>query len=210
MPDIVTTDVVTDTVIESATFNDNFSAVKAVVNGALADDNINANAAIDPSKIDFANASGVPIVRGPFSFAYNTASLTSGVTVYTPTVNDILIDAWFEITTAFDGTTPKADIGSFSGTTAGLFAAAAGAVDLSSVDSTTLGGDGISVNNTITVSSLLAASGYNNTRISPSRFTAATAIKLVVSQDGLSGGAAIGGTAGAGKLYLVTVTPVAL
>ncbi len=50
-------------------------------------------------------------VRGPYSFTYATAGLAVGVTFYTPTVADILLDAWIEVDTAWDGTTPKGDIG---------------------------------------------------------------------------------------------------
>lgn len=56
---------------------------------------------------------GVSIVRR-FPFAFDTASLTTGAPLYTPTVNDILIDGWVEIVTAWDGTTPQGDV--FSGT----------------------------------------------------------------------------------------------
>jgi hypothetical protein len=205
MTTLVTTDAVTLTVIASALFNNNFAAVEACVNGNIDNGNISPTAAIAASKL-----TGVAVVRGPYSFAFNTASINSGVTVYTPTAQDILIDAWIEITTAFDGTTPKADIGSFSGTTSGLWDIGGNAIPLGTADSTSVGGAGISVSNTAGVLALSAQDGGSTKRLSHSRFTAATPIKLVVSQTGLSGGTAIGGTAGAAKLYLITATPVAL
>ncbi len=189
---ITTTDFTTSTVISSAAMNANFQSVKDVVNTQL-------EAAAYPW--------GMAVVRGPYSFAYNTASINSGVTVYTPTVNDILIDAWIEVTTAFNGTTPLADIGSFSGTTSGLFDISGGAVPLGTADTTATGGAGISINTTALTFALSGQDGTSTKRTSHSRFTATTPLKLVVSQDGLAGGTAVGGSTGAGKLYIVTATP---
>ncbi len=186
------TNFTTGTPISSSTMNANNDAIEAIVNTSL-------EAGSYPW--------GMAIVRGPYSFANTTASINSGVTVYTPTANDILLDAWFEITTAFNGTTPKADIGSFSGTTSGLFDAAGTAVTLATADTTATGGAGISINQTALTFSLLAQDGTSTKRSARSRFTAATPIKLVVSQSGLAGGTAIGGSTGAGKLYIVTATP---
>ncbi len=161
-------------------------------------------------------ATGVAIVRGPFSFAFNTAGLTTGVTIYTPTVSDILLDAWIEVDTAFDGTTPLADIGTFSGTTSGLFKNTplyADAIYLAAADTANSGAGVLQGTATdfknITLSGADAVSTHVN-RVVPARFTAATPLKLVVSQTGLAGGTAIGGAAGAGRVYIVTATPVAL
>ncbi len=205
MTDIVVVDAVSGTTITAAAYNGNLTAITDVVNGGLTDGNIDDAAAISATKL-----SGVAVVRGPFAFAFNTASINAGVTVYTPVVGDILLDAWFEITTAFDGTTPKADIGSFSGTTSGLFDISGNAVPLGTADTTATGGAGISINVTSGTLSLLAQVGSSLKRTVPSRFTTTAPLKLVVSQTGLAGGTAIGGAAGAGKLYIVTATPVAL
>jgi hypothetical protein len=53
---------------------------------------------------------GAPTVR-KFSFAYNTPGLAAGYAFYTPTPGDLLLNAWFEILTAWNGTTPLGDIG---------------------------------------------------------------------------------------------------
>jgi len=151
------------------------------------------------------------VVRGPLSFAFNTAGLANGVTVYTPTVNDLLLDAWIEIDTAFDGTTPKGDIGTFVGTTSGLFASVSALVDISHADVETAG-TGVRVNlvTSAAMSLVMAPLVFGSAaRPAPARFTATNPLLLVVSQDGTKGGAAIGGTAGAGRLYIVTATPVA-
>ena len=40
-----------------------------------------------------------------------TRGWTNGIAFYTPTVNDVLLDAWISVLTAFDGTTPLGDVG---------------------------------------------------------------------------------------------------
>ena len=59
-------------------------------------------------------SAGVPIVRA-FPFAYNDVGLDTGLALYTPTVGDVLLDAWIEIDTGFNGITPLGDFGTFVG-----------------------------------------------------------------------------------------------
>lgn len=54
---------------------------------------------------------------------------------------------------------------------------------------------------------LIANAVSNSERLLPGKFTAADAIKVVVSQNGSSTGADPGATQGAAVLYLVTATP---
>jgi hypothetical protein len=55
--------------------------------------------------------------------------LLTGHPVYTPTIGDILLDAWFEIETVWNGTTPMGDVGPFpTPLVTGLFASVIGAV----------------------------------------------------------------------------------
>lgn len=155
-----------------------------------------------------ATTGGLTVYR--YDFAYDTPGLEDGIEVYTPTIGDLFIDALFSVTTAFNGTTPTADLCPL-GADAGLWASYASAMpDLSSFDHPY--GDGIG-NLSLAISSGVA--GY------PSQFVASTGIaphpagtsgpwKLVVSQDGAIGGDPIGGTAGAGSLYLLIATPVVL
>lgn len=57
----------------------------------------------------------VPIVRG-FEFAHDTPGIGSGaVALYTPSVGDILLDLWVEVTETWNGTTPHCDVAQFLG-----------------------------------------------------------------------------------------------
>lgn len=127
---------------------------------------------------------GAVRVLGPFPFAFNTAGIENGHTVYTPTVGDILLDAWVEIDTAFDGTTPKGDVGQFVGVNTGLWGGVNSQLDLATADSTASAGTGLL-----------------------GKFTTTDPVKVVASQNGQKGGTAIGGTTGAGSVYLVVSTP---
>src|ERR1700739_4114370 len=60
-----------------------------------------------------------------FTLAYNAASFAAGISLYIPAVGDVIYDVGLGITTAFNGTTPKLDVGGFSGTT-GFFKQLAG------------------------------------------------------------------------------------
>lgn len=156
---------------------------------------------------------GAARVLGPFPFAFDDAGLENGIAIYVPTIGDVLLDAWIEVTTGFDGTTPLADIGSFNGVAFGLWGQNIGAVDLS-VPAEDYASDGLLLGSAAGTApgSLLSLSAVNFggtrlPRIVPGRFVAADPVLVVASQDGAKGGAAIGGTAGAGKVYLVIATP---
>ena len=86
---------------------------------------------------------GAPTVR-KFPFAHNTPGILTGAALYTPTVNDVLLDAWIEIDTAWDGTTPQGDYGTFSPGPAGLINAAlnsiTSAMDMTEADAPSSGG----------------------------------------------------------------------
>ncbi len=160
---------------------------------------------------------GAPVVRGPFSFAFATPGLTAGVAFYTPTIDDLWLDWWIEVDTAFDGTTPFADVGTFLGTTQGTWAAtdSPGSAFTLTTAGNELGGAGVfgmsGVNSPGQNAITAVGDGISNAEpFFPARFTAANPLKLVVSQDGLAGGAAVGGAAGAGRLYIVTATPTGL
>ena len=61
-----------------------------------------------------AGSAGSPIVR-KFPFAYNTSGILTGASLYTPSVGDLLMDAWIEIGTAWNGTSPLGDFGQYIG-----------------------------------------------------------------------------------------------
>ncbi len=174
-------------------------------------------------------AAGAAIVR-KFAFAYNTPGILTGAALYTPTVGDILLDAWIEIDTAWDGTTPQGDFGPFVNNSGGLLSNGPdfpGVCDMTQVDAAALdagllsgatgsSGGGVRgpdfVQNTIySLISVSLVSGNQNApgaRLMPLKWTVAHPIKVVVSQDGTNTGADPGSTQGAAVLYLVTSTPV--
>lgn len=156
---------------------------------------------------------GTSIVRGPYPFTFATAGLTTGVALFTPTIGDLILDFWIEIDTAFDGTTPLADIGTFSGGNSGLLAGLASAtVDLTAADVAVPDNAGVLAS--FSLSSLsaavltLGAVGTEPENRWQLAVTAANPLLLVVSQDGTKGGTATGATAGAGQVFVQTATPL--
>lgn len=149
----------------------------------------------------------LPRIVGPITVNYNDAGLTTGVTLYTPVVGEILMDAWVEVDTEWNGTTPTGDIGTFVGYSGGLYGAYnIGALAMGSKDTESYGA-GLLVNdssNNFSLSEVSTLAGY---RLGPSKFTATNPLKFVVSQDGLSGGADPGASQGVAKVYLVIATP---
>ncbi len=153
---------------------------------------------------------GNAVVRGPFNLAFDTGGLVDGVVCYTPTIGDILLDAWISVTAAWDGTTPKADLSQFSAETYGWLASIAAPVDLTIVDQDDIGtgmrGSGPTDSGIIQETIALPSSLRNV----PAVFTTTDPVKVVVSQDGLKGGAATGATHGTAAVYLITATPTPL
>lgn len=156
-----------------------------------------------------AGASGTPIVRH-FPFTFNSSGLTAGKPMYTPTVGDILHDAWYEVDTAWNGTTPKFDLGTFVGGNTGFWQAALGSpsANLINADNQMTNNSGLLVSTNSNAQSLFGlATSNSSARYMPLKFTSTNALKIVVSQTGQVGGADPGATQGAAVLYLVTSTP---
>lgn len=165
-----------------------------------------------------ASGTGSPIVRA-FPFSFDTASILTGHTVYVPTIGDLLLDAWIEVDTAWDGTTPSGDFGTFA-TPYGFLGNANGPKDMTVADEAdawdnpgpgllveggaATGGSGSMRDAWI---STFGDSTQNIHRGLPAKFTAADPIKVVVSQDGTNVGDDPASTQGAAILYLVTCTP---
>jgi hypothetical protein len=147
-----------------------------------------------------------------FPFAFDTADILTGAALYTPTIGDILLDAWVEIDTAWNGTTPTGDVGMFDGDNLGFFANANAGIDMAAPDVTGNIGDGIlgSAGGGPPTSDLYAAQAPApaGPRFIPGKVVAAHPIKVCVSQNGHNDGADPGSTQGAGVVYLVTATPV--
>lgn len=157
---------------------------------------------------------GAARVLGPFPVAFDDAGLAAGIAFYTPTIGDVLVDAWVEIRTAWDGTTPLLDIGPFTGSGSnkhGLFWVANTALDATQADGSitqapnylSIQGGGATVSDLVQAQ-LAATEGY---RLTPASFLGAAPLKVVVSQDGKAGGADPGATQGEAALYLMVATP---
>lgn len=137
---------------------------------------------------------------GPFPFTFATNGLTAGVPIYTPSIGDVIYDIGIQIPTAFDGSTPLADVGTFNGGSTGIFGELATAIDLTAADTTVADNAGLSSP---------GGPGFWLSEEAATKLyvTAANPLLLVVSQDGTKGGAATGATAGAGAVYVLTASP---
>ena len=148
-----------------------------------------------------------PMAVRAFPFTYQTAGLSTGYTLWTPAVGDFIYDIGIVITTAFNGTTPKLDVGTFSGTT-GLFKQLAGnPVDGTKLYANVTNNTGLqSSNSGLWLSTAIISVGTAGTAAihDPQVLvTAASAISLVASQDGTKGGTAITSSAGVGTVFVV-------
>lgn len=148
-----------------------------------------------------------PVVRGPFSFTFDTPGLEDGIEFYTPTVGDLLIDVVVFVDTAFDGTTPKGSVGTGVASNEGIFGLSIGYEIVLSTAANEQYGTGLLTGDNY--NDWAAVSGNSGAYGGPGLFTAADPLKVWASQDGLKGGAAVGGTTGAARVFIVTATPVA-
>jgi len=159
-------------------------------------------------------AGGTPLQLRSYAFTYQTAGLASGVSFYTPAVGDIIYDIGVVITTAFNGTTPKLDVGTFNGGNNGLFdELAAAPIDGTKVYADVTNNAGLaSANAPLWLFNAVGSHGaagtaaYNSSML---RVSAANPLLLVASQSGAKGGTAITSTAGAGSVLVLTATPLA-
>lgn len=160
---------------------------------------------------------------GPFTVQFNTANLNTGATIstYTPAAGDFLWDILLVVGSwdnpgggYFDGTTPFADVGYTA--SGGLFQVGSGPVDLATGNATaqildgeliTASGSGSGSNYRLSTSVLASAGGLPNPNPLPWRFAVTTPLKVWVSQDGLSGGDAVGGSQGTLQVYLLVSRP---
>jgi hypothetical protein len=144
---------------------------------------------------------GVRVIACPF--AHNTAGLLTGAAVYTPTIGDILLNAWIAIITAWDGTTPQGDFSQFTGSGAplGLLGYFGTSTTMDSAADTINNGGGPRMPGMNVA--------FDENGVAPGVFTSADPIKVVVSQNGTITGADPGSTQGAAILYLVVATPIA-
>lgn len=152
---------------------------------------------------------GPTLVRS-FPFTFGTAGLTAGVPILALSAGDILLDVGVSVSTAFNGTTPLADVGTFSSTT-GLFHALGAVVDLTAARAAITSNTGLDVEtfaNWLSTGAIAKATAAESAIIPwQVTVTAACELLLVVSETGAKGGTATGATAGAGTVYVVTCSP---
>lgn len=165
--------------------------------------------------LDAANQPGYGMPRYyEYGITFQTAGLATGVTLYTPAVGDYIYDIGVVITTAFNGTTPKIDVGTFTSTT-GLFAqTASAAIDATKLYADVTSNTGLSVPNFhLWLSSGVIEKGRAGASVIPSwqvRVTAASPLKVVASQNGQINGTAIDSSAGVAKIVVVASSPYVL
>jgi len=151
---------------------------------------------------------GGGLVLRKYTITATTSGLTVGVPLYTPKVGDVLYDAWFQITTAWNGTTPLGDLGLFLGSSTGILQ-----------EATTIANTGTSYLQDMTVAqvttdiglaydggtpnSLALAASWCARQLVPSIFATTQPLCAVVSQNGHAGGTATGATAGAADIYVL-------
>lgn len=144
-----------------------------------------------------------------FPITFATASLNAGVTLYTPAVGDIILDIGVVITTAFNGTTPKIDVGTFNGGNVGLFGEiTAGALDATKVYADVTDNAGLAqANSFLWLSAAVIAHASASEATLPAwqlRVSAANPILVVASQNGQKSGTAITSNAGVAQIVVVS------
>lgn len=175
-------------------------------------------------------------------FDHSSANLATGHTLvfndgYTVAIGDILIDAWVEIVTGWNGTTPTGDFGRFLNFGDGGYLNASTslqAVDMTLADNSLLTSfEGLlvapsnaslfsTVSDLNAIEALLSAFGASSpyhlettpgatlgrgNRYAPGKFSTADPMKFVVSQDGFRDGSVAGSTVGSAIFYMTTCTP---
>jgi hypothetical protein len=146
-----------------------------------------------------------PVTTLVFPFGFDTPGLPTGVPLVKLPAGSLIYDIGISVPTVFDGTTPLADVGTFTGSNNGLFHGEGGAIDLTVADSSNAGSPELA---TPGEDAWFSTATYGTDTVRGSVYVVQTAqLKLVVSQTGAKGGAAIGATFGEGAVYLLVSTP---
>lgn len=141
--------------------------------------------------------------------ADGSITVLAGIPFYTPTVGDIVLDGWIEVTTAWDGIS-NGDFGPPMAGTYGVLGFEAGQALMTLPDY----GDPNSLNllvndqakTDVVIANANTDAGY---RILPGKVLTTRPWRVWVTQSGQRDGAASGAAAGTARVYLVTATPVA-
>lgn len=125
---------------------------------------------------------------------YTAAQLAAGVpiTTYIPNEGDVVIEAWFEVEVAFNGTTPKLDWGSFSSTEGIMHELNSAVVDGTAADGAVANNDTFK-----TPSAKLGGVALRVVKTAP--------LYVVCSEDGTKGGTTTGATSGTAILHLIVI-----
>lgn len=148
-----------------------------------------------------------PIDVVSFDFAFDTPGLNDGVEVagYTPAVGDRVWDAWIFITEVWNGTTPKGEIGQFTGGSEGWFSEIGVAVDMK-IGEDSVNGDASEATYGWYLSRLAqTASQTAGGWTPPFTLRSTDPLKICVSRNGHAGGLDPGASQGAAKLSLLIV-----
>ncbi len=135
-------------------------------------------------------------------FAFDTPNINVGVDVHAFAAGDYLLAVWIEVLTAWDGTTPKADVGVPSLSQFGLYSQANTVVDLTIPWGPTLSSTDLLTPGDSSAVLVPAAPPTGSNFQVPLRFVAPHTLKVWASRDGASGGTATGGAAGSGAVVL--------
>lgn len=160
------------------------------------------------------SSTGVPVVKS-LVFAFDDAGLADGLPIYTPAVGDILLNAWIEVKTAWDGTTPLGDFGQDLPADTGCgwlcYARSQWPMDQADVDGQWFA-HGLDTQNSFVTGGATESLGNTTpaitARVLPARINNTAPVKVWVSQDGLAGGADPGATQGLAVACLLVVAGV--
>lgn len=130
----------------------------------------------------------------PFDHTAGSAALAAGILIdtYIPNEGDVIIEAWFEVDIAFNGTTPKLDWGSFSSTEGIMHELNSAVVDATVADAAVANNDTFK-----TPSAKLGGVALRVVKTAP--------LYVVLSEDGTKGGTASAATAGSATLHLIVI-----
>ncbi len=158
----------------------------------------------EPERTSSGGSQTTNLIRVPFSF--DTSSLNVGVDVYAFAAGEYLLQAWIEVITAWDGTTPKGDFGFPDSSPLGILGGQSAVAPMDVQWQEVIGGTGALYIADAVQGYFPAAAQVGSTN-APLRFTTPQTLQVWVSRDGLSGGTATGGAAGAGAISLLVATP---
>lgn len=154
-------------------------------------------------KVTLANLLKASGIHYKFPIAFDDAGLEDGVTVFTPAAGDVLIDAWPEITEAWDGSSPQGEF-ILPGSTYGLMYDVVGRnFDMALPDVAT--GSATAPAN----GSYARSADETLLPMQPVHFTSTDALKFFVAVGGTPG-ADPGASQGAGFVHFIISHPIEL